>query len=301
MMRQLSENIRQALACPHCLARLQANEKGAECAACGRQFAAHGPGLDVRLQAEKTARLELTLFRPVPEVAPEIIAPLAPCKQPEVDFTNFDAPRHLDANILSYFPKSMSANSLALDLGCGDESARAACEFAGFEYVGLDYYSPDATLLGDVHALPLRDESVGFVISLAVLEHIRYPAMMLQEAHRVLQTGGKLIGSVSFLEPFHDKSFYHHTHLGVFSALDAAGFEVERVAPGLDWDGLKAQAHMILFPRMPRKIAGWLVWPLRMFHRLWWRVVTSSKPQADNYGRRLRATAGGFVFVARKK
>jgi SAM-dependent methyltransferase len=292
-MCELSENVWRVLACPHCQEQLQATSQGAECTVCRRQFPKRRRGLDVRLLEEKTARLELTLFRPVPEVAPEIFAPMGACPQPQVDFTGFAAPRHLDDALLSYFPKASNGKDLALDLGCGDESARSACELAGFEYIGLDYYSADATLLGDVHALPFQNESVGFVI--------RYPAIMLQEAERVLKAGGKLIGSVSFLEPFHDKSFYHHTHLGVFSALDSAGFEVERIAPGADWDGLKAQAQMILFPRMPRALAGWLVWPLRMFHRLWWRAFTSSKPEADNYGRRLRATAGGFIFVARKR
>ncbi len=147
--------------------------------------------------------------------------------------------------------------------------------------------------------LPFRSTSVEFVVSLAVLEHLRYPSVVAREVMRILKPGGHYIGTVSFLEPFHGDSYYHHTHLGTFNTLHSAGFEVIRVAPTPHWSGLRAQATMSLFPRLPGPLAAALVWPVEVLHRLWWRAGRLFSPAASESLRRL-ANAGSFEFVARK-
>src|SRR4030095_14421423 len=104
-------------------------------------------------------------------------------------------------------------------------------DVAGFHWMGLDYSASEAPILGDAHALPFETESIEFVLSLAVLEHIQHPAVAIQEINRVLKRGGLYLGTVAFLEPFHGNSYYHHTHLGTFNSLRLGGFDVERVAP----------------------------------------------------------------------
>ncbi|MGH2403025.1 MAG: class I SAM-dependent methyltransferase [bacterium] len=99
-----------------------------------------------------------------------------------------------------------AADALALDLGCGETFHRPACEHAGYTYVGLDHASDQATVLGDAHALPFKDNSVDFILSLAVFEHIRYPFVAIPETHRVLRPGRPFIGTVAFLEPYHGAS-----------------------------------------------------------------------------------------------
>jgi SAM-dependent methyltransferase len=201
--------------------------------------------------------------------------------------------------LLSYFPRAGARDSLMLDLGCGKGIHRAVCERAGFEWVGLDCDSAQATVLGDAQVLPFRNQTFEFLLTVAVLEHVRYPLVMMREAFRVLKPGGVFLGTVAFLEPFHGGSMYHHTHLGVWNSLAYGGFRVERIAPDEHWTVLEAQAGIGLFPRMPSAAAQAILLPVRILHRLWWRIGFAAAGKGGELTRLLR-TAGAFTFIAVK-
>ena len=290
----------QALRCPQCAGTLRRTQASVECAGCGTSFTDTPAGqIDLRLHRSKRVPYEFQVGgAPVPPNFP--FERLRPNDAPAVDFDGVPALWHLTPELRSYFPRSEGPDAIALDMGCGSGLHRQICEHAGFRWAGLDYGDPGAPILGDGHALPFADDSVSFVLSLAVLEHIRYPFVVASEVMRVLRPGGVYIGTVSYLEPFHGDSYYHHTHLGTWNTLATAGFEVVRVAPHGRWSGLRAQATMSsLFPRMPEPIAAAAVWPLDALHRLWWRLgrMISDKASDDM---RLCLTTGSFEFVARK-
>ena len=286
------------LACPQCGHSLSRSDAGALCGSCGAEYGRAASGqLDLQPKGNKRYRFEFQLPPPCAERRVRF-EQLRENPAPEVDFRDCPVPERLTTELLSYFPRAKSRDSIVLDLGCGSGTHRVACERAGFEYLGIDLDSPAATLLADAHALPLRDNSVEFVLSVAVLQYSPLPFVMTREVCRVLKPGGWFIGTVAFLEPFHD-TYYHHTHLGTANVLRQGGLAVHRVAPSDEWSVLVAQARMALFPRMPTPVSAALVWPLGALHKLWWRAGSLLTSQADETIR-IRNTTGSFTFLASK-
>ena len=286
------------LACPSCLGSLRVEAAMAVCDFCGTNYPHEsGSRLDLRLRAPKTVGVSFQVGVALPDPAPIDWRPQSRNPNAEVDFSGENIPNHLSPELLSHFPKARNAGQIVLDLGCGTSLHRGVCEHAGFTYVGLDYSNPGAPILGDAHALPFRDESFEFVLSIAVLEHIQYPAVMLREVFRVLKPGGRFIGSASFLEPFHEISFQHHSHMGLLSVLQQAGFKVRSIAPG--WDGATAITQMGLLAGAPSWLVKCSVAPLLAVHRLWWWLLSRLRPGWDDSTRRLKI-AGAFSFIVER-
>jgi SAM-dependent methyltransferase len=301
MVRKYSNNIWQVLSCPQCSSSLEKVPDGAACRNCQIVYPYAGSGsLDLRLKQPKIYPLEFELGSDLPANPQLKIKPLLENSSPEVDFSGMNVPRHLSKELMSHFPKAKGAGSLMLDLGCGSTIHQGVGEHAGFEYVGLDYDSAQTPILGDAHALPFEDNSFEFILSIAMLEHIRYPLVVMREAFRVMKPSGKLVGTVAFLEPFHGNSFYHHTHLGALNSLQYGGFKVSHLAPNRAWPMLIAQTSMGgLFPGMPQLLAMALVRPLRIFQASLLRLNTSlGRIDEEAY---LRRTAGSLVFIAVKE
>lgn len=301
MSQKITEQVIEILACPNCVDTLVASERGAKCVGCNTNYSISESGaLDLRLQRPKNIQYELELGSKLLPTSGFRFDRLRVNSNPNVDFGSCVIPHHLSKEIVSYFPSARENGDLMLDLGCGSALHKGICEHAGFEYVGLDYNSLDAPILGDAHALPFKDQSFSFILTIAVLEHIRFPFIMMKEAHRVLKTNGIIIGTVAFLEPFHDNSFYHHTHLGTYNSLREGGFDIEFIAPSHKWSALVAQACMGLFPRMPYFLAKALVMPLFLMHRIWWKIGGLTRSGASEEIRIVNTT-GAFTFLARKR
>ena len=68
------------------------------------------------------------------------------------------------------------------------------------EYKVLDKvadYHPD--IVGDIHNLPLEDNSIDAILCIAVLEHVEEPQKAMKEMYRVLKPGGYCFIYVPFL------------------------------------------------------------------------------------------------------
>lgn len=303
MKNNLSKQIWDTLACPYCGNSLSITDNVFKCLECHEEYPQSNEGqLDLRLRRKKSYQLQFELGNDLLPKKGFQFKILQKNTHPQVDFTKIKVPRHLSEELMSYFPKAKGNDSIMLDLGCGNTVHRGVCEHAGFKYVGLDHDSPSAQILADAHALPFKDNSFEFILSIAVIEHIRYPFIMMKEAYRILKSGGKFIGTVAFLEPFHCNSFYHHTHLGIFNSLNFAGFDVKQVAPSVDWSVLIAQASMSLFPKLPHTISKSLVLPLHLLHRIWWKLgylITHSNSASEKH--RILSTTGAFSFIANKE
>lgn len=294
----------EILACPFCGKPLTQSANGAYCKACDHeyQFLPEGP-LDLGLKKTKSYSLQFDV-NPDPNLAANSAIKLLPLNSfPEVDFSIRRWKIHnMSKELISYFPQAKREGALMLDLGCGTAIHREMCEQAGFEYIGFELASPRAQIRGDAQALPFQSNSLEFILSIAVLQYIRYPFIMMREVSRVLQPGGKFIGSVAFLEPYTTNAYYHQTHLGVYSLLKQADFNIESVAPSPDWTVLTAQARMELFFKLPFLCSKMLVLPLDLLHRFWWKlgcVFSGSERFGETY--RLLSTTGSITFIATKK
>lgn len=68
-------------------------------------------------------------------------------------------------------------------------------------------YHPD--IVGDIHNLPLGDNSVDAVICIAVLEHVENPQLAVKEIYRVLKPGGFCFIFAPFLYYYHPCPGYY--------------------------------------------------------------------------------------------
>ncbi len=72
--------------------------------------------------------------------------------------------------------------------------------------------------MGDIHELPLADNSVDAIICISVLEHVEEPQKAVRELYRVLKPGGYCYIYAPFL-------FYYHPERGYYG--DYYRFTVE--------------------------------------------------------------------------
>lgn len=98
---------------------------------------------------------------------------------------------------ISRLKKRLSPSDLALNVGSGATSI-------GSQFINVDlmpYESVD--IVCDLSDIPLQDQSVDSIVSIAVLEHVIDPKLAVQELVRILKPGGTLLVFVPFIQGFH--------------------------------------------------------------------------------------------------
>ena len=201
-----------------------------------------------------------------------------------------------------------------LDVGCGNGRHRILIEERGYNWKGLDIDSrPQLSprfCQGDFCQLPLSDQSFSAVIFWQSLEYTPAFDLALAEANRVLEWGGVICGSVSFLEPLHGKTYLGLSHLALRHYLSRAGFEAVEIRPGLNgfsllaWTWFRRWGGVAWGPIGLMLIALWLV-PLAflLFAASWllWRVGLGAGHSLSWLTETMPLEfAGHLMFVARK-
>jgi SAM-dependent methyltransferase len=220
-------------------------------------------------------------------------------------------PYHMDGGQATVLA-GLARGSAVLEIGCGGGQNRSWMRERGLRYLGTDvsktrvyehlqaFGGPD--VLADAHFLPIRAQSVDCVYAAAVHEHLACPLRAAQEVWRVLRPGGVYLGNCSFMEPWHDESFFHMSPNGVIELLLAARFEIECVYPGAGWHGFVAMPRMA-FAGPLRGLA-----PLgRLFHAVYRAQTLVANARRRSQGRaghdalRVEAKiAGAMTWIARK-
>jgi len=124
-----------------------------------------------------------------------------------------DGSRVLDAGAgeLQYAHLFSRQRYLAVDLGIGDMN---------WNYSRLD-------CIADLADLPLASRTMDACVNLVTLEHVREPSRVLEEIHRTLRPGGRLLLAVPMEWEVHQAphDYYRYTEHGVRYLLTKAGFE----------------------------------------------------------------------------
>jgi SAM-dependent methyltransferase len=103
-------------------------------------------------------------------------------------------------------------------------------------------------VIGALERMPFADDTFDYVISNAVLEHIRDPFTAAKEITRVLKPGGRMFILVPFLQPYHGypNHYYNMTKSGLRNL----------------FDGVDVVSHTVPFYFHP-------VWVMRWFMNSW--------------------------------
>ncbi len=102
----------------------------------------------------------------------------------------------------------LSGKKKVLDVGGGKRFQKWLKEYEGL-FVHTDFKTLDldprteADVVGDIHAIPLPNESIDSIICSSVLEHVRDPAQAVRELHRILKKGGSIFVYVPSIYPYH--------------------------------------------------------------------------------------------------
>jgi ubiquinone/menaquinone biosynthesis C-methylase UbiE len=235
------------LMCPCCKSTLQVLNR---CTACGQDFA-DDSGTPILTGIGAKSRHDFSIefgyyqkdldtlrkaMRTPPQAPPELHLPYHM--------------KSAHAQALSGLPKG----STVVEVGCGGGQNRRFVRQLGHRYIGTDisktrvfdwlqqHGGPD--VLCDAHFLPFRDASLDAVYCSAVFEHLAFPHLAACEIARVLKPGGLFLGNVSFLEPWHDNSYFHMTPLGVVQLLRHSDVSIDCIWPERGYSGFHAIHRM---------------------------------------------------------
>jgi ubiquinone/menaquinone biosynthesis C-methylase UbiE len=101
----------------------------------------------------------------------------------------------------------ISPETLILDIGCGSGSSRAAFP-SHATYLGIDlslnmlrraqakcasHGWPAYFVQGEAEALPVRSQRVDVILSMGVLQHLKYPSKALREMRRVAKQNARIL------------------------------------------------------------------------------------------------------------
>lgn len=123
-----------------------------------------------------------------------------------------------------------------LDFGCGQKPYKNLCVNAT-QYIGVDFQNEghshekeDIDIYYDGHHLPFNNEYFDSVFCSEVLEHVFNLDEVLNEIHRVMKPGGKMLLTVPFAWDEHEapNDFGRYTSYGIKDIMERHGFEIEQ-------------------------------------------------------------------------
>lgn len=170
------KNFFHLLACPACSVRVELKEDSLVCTKCGQAY---------------------PIINGVPVMLPGGVVP-------EIEH---DAECVLQNQYYPWYHRlvmqSLLDNHVVLYVGSGNQSLDDPC------VIRMDIkLTPHVDIVADAHALPFLPESVDYILSLAVFEHLRNPFQASESIFRTLKDGGYIFHDCNFVFAYH--GYPHH-------------------------------------------------------------------------------------------
>lgn len=192
------------------------------------------------------------------------------------------------------------------DLGAGESPYRQFFLRHAEKYIAVDWAGSIHDTKADIAAnlnepLPIKSGAADAVVSLSVLEHLCEPQTMLNEAFRILKSGGAIVLHVPWQWWIHEApaDYFRYTPYGLDYLLRKAGFveiEVQPQAGFFTMMTLKMNYFSLRFIRGP--------WFLRLAMRgvlgVFWYVGQKLAPILDKFDGQWALETSGYHVTARK-
>jgi SAM-dependent methyltransferase len=123
--------------------------------------------------------------------------------------------------VKQYVRERVNGNEKTLDIGSLDVNGNLRDLFT--DYTGLDMREGDnVDVVSNSHKLPFKDNTFDLVTCVETLEHDDKPFKTLEEIHRVLKDGGKVIlcaSGISFPKHAYPNDYFRYTAEGIGALL----------------------------------------------------------------------------------
>ena len=170
----------------------------------------------------------------------------------------------------------------------------------GVSWLRLDIAQTEhPDVVADVQHLPVRDDSLDWVVCLEMLQYVASPDTAVREIARVLRPGGATVVSVPFLHRSDGPTDRHRfTETRVRELLAAPGLRVEHLAAQAAFFGTLANQLRQAVAHVPNR---WARWPLAATIRpMEVALIAADRLAMVRRSPFLSSFTTGFLVVARK-
>ncbi|MBA4317337.1 MAG: hypothetical protein C0412_02950 [Flavobacterium sp.] len=147
--------------------------------------------------------------------------------------------RRIKKRLLQDYPSELSTRALSDQLNKLDDSTVNISIGGGPIRIDENITNlnigpfPNVDVVGDAHNLPYADESVDFIHSEAVFEHLYNPLKAAQEMYRVLKKGKSAYVCTPFMQAYHGypHHYQNYTITGHQQLFKSVGFSIVEAGP----------------------------------------------------------------------
>lgn len=135
----------------------------------------------------------------------------------------------------------MALNDTSLNLGCGQSYIEGYCNVDFHSHVKVDCVHDL-----NVFPYPFKDSSFDFVLASHIIEHLDKPFVVMQELHRIMRPGARLVVKV----PHWSRGFTHPEHKSGFDVTFPLYFNKNFSKSGyfgVDFELEQMELHYIAF------------------------------------------------------